>query len=193
MIKACHRRFDLWSVSAGFSRICHMLLSTIALSALVACDKLDYGADPTYPKQQEKTVTAGTSSIQSGSNSGSLIGDLFEEDETNVLTVAVNGYLWRASLDTLSFMPLSSADPFGGVIITDWYSPPETPRERFKVTAYILDRALRSDGIRVSVFRQALTEAGSWANVPVHEGLASDLENTILSRARELKVRAKSG
>ena len=107
--------------------------------------------------------------------------------------VAVNGYLWRASLDTLSFMPLSSADPFGGVIITDWYSPPETPEERFKVTAYILDRALRSDGIRVSVFRQTLTEAGSWTDVPVYEGLASDLENTILSRARELKVRAKPG
>ena len=193
MIKACHRRFDFWSVSAGFSRICHMLLSTIALSALVACDKFDDGADPTYPKQQEKTVTAGTSSVHSGSNGGSLIGDLFAEDETNVLMVAVNGYLWRASLDTLSFMPLSSADPFGGVIITDWYSPPETPGERFKVTAYILDRALRSDGIRVSVFRQALMEAGNWADVSVHEGLASDLENTILSRARELKVRAKSG
>lgn len=193
MIKACHHRFDLWSASTGSSCIYHMVLSMIALSTLVACDKLDYGADPTYPKQQEKTVTAGTSSVQGGSNGSSLIGDLFEEDEANVLMVAVNGYLWRASLDTLSFMPLSSADPFGGVIITDWYSPPETPEERFKVTAYILDRALRSDGIRVSVFRQTLTETGSWANVPVYEGLASDLENTILSRARELKVRAKSG
>ena len=70
--------------------------------------------------------------------------------------IGVNTFLWRASLDTVSFMPLSSADPFGGVIITDWYSPPEVPSERFKMTVYILDRQLRADGIKVSVFRQQL-------------------------------------
>src|SRR5580704_11818711 len=68
--------------------------------------------------------------------------------------IGVNAFLWRGALDTLSFMPLSSADPFGGVIITDWYAPADTNGERFKATAYILGRELRSDGIRVSVFRQ---------------------------------------
>src|SRR5438445_3668103 len=80
--------------------------------------------------------------------------------------VGVNSLLWRASLDTISFMPLISADPFGGVIITDWYSPPQTPNERFKVNIYILGRALRADGIRASVFRQT-NETGSWADAPV--------------------------
>ena len=70
------------------------------------------------------------------------------------VTLGVNSYLWHASLDTLSFMPLASADPFGGVIITDWYSAPDAPNERLKVTIYILDRSLRADGLKIAVFRQ---------------------------------------
>ena len=66
----------------------------------------------------------------------------------------MNAYLWRASLDTINFIPLVSADPFGGVIITDWYTPAETPNERMKVQITILDRELRADGVRVSVFKQ---------------------------------------
>src|SRR6201998_852295 len=65
-------------------------------------------------------------------------------------TVGVNSYLWHATLDTLSFMPLASADPFGGVIITDWYSPSTTQDERFKVNIFILGRELRADGVRAS-------------------------------------------
>lgn len=101
--------------------------------------------------------------------------------------VGVNSYLWRASLDTLSFMPLSSADPFGGVIITDWFTPPETPQERFKMNVYILDRQLRADGVRVSVFRQRQTTNG-WVDAQVAEGTDADIENKILTRARELRV-----
>ena len=104
--------------------------------------------------------------------------------------IGVNAFLWRASLDTLSFMPLSSADPFGGVIITDWYAPPETPRERFKATAYILERALRADGVRVAVFRQTSDEGGNWRDAPVGDTLSEELENTILTRARQLRIRA---
>ena len=63
--------------------------------------------------------------------------------------IAVNSYLWRASLDTLNFMPLASADPFGGVIITDWHSEASSPDERFKATVYILDTRLRADALNV--------------------------------------------
>jgi hypothetical protein len=103
--------------------------------------------------------------------------------------VGVNSYLWRASLDTLSFMPLASADPFGGVIITDWYTPKETPQERFKVNVYILGRELRSDGVRASVFRQQ-QQPDKWVDVPVDEQTAVDLENAILTRARQLRIAA---
>ncbi|MEE2997495.1 MAG: DUF3576 domain-containing protein [Pseudomonadota bacterium] len=106
--------------------------------------------------------------------------------------IGVNSYLWRASLDTISFMPLSSADPFGGVIITDWYTPPETPNERFKMNVYILGRQLRADGIRVALFRQNLGN-GQWADARVGKKTSVKLENQILSRARQLRVAAQSG
>jgi hypothetical protein len=101
--------------------------------------------------------------------------------------IGVNTYLWRASLDTIAFMPLTSADPFGGVIITDWYTPPETPDERFKMTIYILDRQLRADGLKVSVFRQA-RRGSEWVDVPVATETAVQLENAVLTRARQLRV-----
>jgi hypothetical protein len=104
--------------------------------------------------------------------------------------IAVNGYLWRASLDTMAFMPLSSADPFGGVIVTDWYVPPESANERFKVQIYILDRQLRADGLRVSVFRQVRDVYGGWSAAPVKPETARQLENAILTRARQLRIDA---
>jgi len=125
---------------------------------------------------------------------GKLFGDINladpsrDDDAGGGSGIGVNGLLWRASLDTLSFMPLASADPFGGVIITDWYSPPETPNERFKVTTYILGRQLRSDGVRVSVFRQVLAEGRGWTDSKVEEQTGPKLEGAILSRARELRI-----
>ena len=103
--------------------------------------------------------------------------------------IGVNAFLWRASLDTLSFMPLSSADPFGGVLITDWYSPPGTSGERFRATAYILGRQLRSDGVRIVLFRQEL-RGNAWVDVAVAAGTASELEDQVLNRARELRAQS---
>jgi hypothetical protein len=102
-------------------------------------------------------------------------------------TVGVNSYLWHATLDTLSFIPLASADPFGGVIITEWYSPPNTPNERLKVTIYILDQRLRADGIKIAVFRQTRSNEG-WVDSPVNPDTATKLEDSILTRARELRL-----
>lgn len=100
--------------------------------------------------------------------------------------LGVNAYLWRGALDTLAFMPLASADPFGGVIITDWYEPPSGGGERFKATAYILGRQLRADGIKVSIFRQVSTN-GRWVDAAVSPVTTSDIENKVLARARELR------
>jgi hypothetical protein len=106
--------------------------------------------------------------------------------------VAVNAYLWRASLDTVAFMPLASADPFGGVIITEWYTPPETPEERFKVDVYILGRALRADGLKVSVFRQTRDPQGKWSDAAVGPEVATQFEDAVLTRARQLRLQAVS-
>lgn len=102
-------------------------------------------------------------------------------------SIGVNSFLWRATLDTLSFMPLESADPFGGVIITDWYSDPTTPTERFKATVYILDTRLRADALNVSIFRQQ-QQGGAWVDATVDPATEIQIENAILTRARQLRL-----
>jgi uncharacterized lipoprotein len=101
--------------------------------------------------------------------------------------VSVNAYLWRAALDTLAFMPIQAADPFGGTIITDWYSPASAERERFRAQALLSGRQLRSDGVRVQVFRQVQGTNGTWTDAAVAPGTASEMEDRVLARARELR------
>ncbi len=101
--------------------------------------------------------------------------------------LGVNSYLWRAALETLDFMPLDQVDPFGGVIIMDWYANPAVPNERFKATVYILDTKLRADGLKVSVFKQTRT-AGGWQDANVDADTARQIENSILTRARQLFI-----
>ena len=100
----------------------------------------------------------------------------------------VNRYLWAASLETLDFLPVNSADPIAGLIISDWYVNPEVPNERFKTTVYILDSALRADALRVSVFRQERDELGAWIDASVNPATAREIENAILTRARQLRL-----
>jgi len=102
--------------------------------------------------------------------------------------IGVNSFLWRASLDTISFMPVNSADPFGGVIITDWHASPDAPRERFKLNIYILGRTLRADGVRVAVFRQVQDPKLGWRDAPVPPKTDTRIEDAILTRARQLRL-----
>lgn len=108
-------------------------------------------------------------------------------------TIGVNAFLWRATLDTLAFMPLASADPYGGVVITDWYSFPEKPDERFKATVYILDTRLRADGLNVTVFKQTKGADGQWVDATVAGQTDIDIENSILTRARQLRLSTVNG
>lgn len=99
----------------------------------------------------------------------------------------VNRYLWAASLETLDFLPIFSADPIAGLVITDWYQNPEAPDERFKLNVYILDSALRADALRVSVFRQE-REGDGWRDAAVNPATGREIENAILTRARQLRL-----
>ena len=102
--------------------------------------------------------------------------------------IGVNAFLWRASLDVVSSWPISSADPFGGVIITDWYAPPETTRERFKFNIFILGRALRADGVRVSIFKQILNARNEWQQAVLQSDTETSVENAILTRAQHFRA-----
>jgi Domain of unknown function (DUF3576) len=106
--------------------------------------------------------------------------------------IGVNSFLWRATLDTIAFMPLASADPYGGVITTDWYANPDKPSERFKATVYILDTRLRADGIKVALFRETMTVNG-WTTAETNPDTALQIENAILTRARQLRLSTLGG
>ena len=166
------------------------MLATAAVLALglgvTACN-FDLGGEAKYPVPRQKPGPTVQYEEEPGVfGAGGLFGPQLPEDQAGG-GIGVNNLLWRASLDTVSFMPLVSADPFGGVIITDWYTPPSAPDERFKINVYILGRALRADGVRASVFRQQM-QSGTWVDAPVALNTATDLENAILTRARQMRL-----
>jgi hypothetical protein len=158
-----------------------------ALPLLAACSSgVDSKAQ--FPdKEHEETYKQG--SLLSDKGGFDLFGGDKSKEQASGLTV--NAYLWRGALDTVSFMPLTSVDPFGGVILTDWYSQPDS-KERLKLTVLILDRVLRADGVKVKAFKQVQTAKGHWVDAAVAPGVATKLEETILMRARQLKLAQKT-
>ncbi|MEZ6022722.1 MAG: DUF3576 domain-containing protein [Hyphomonadaceae bacterium] len=155
----------------------------VAALALSACSMFRADDAPAGQSRADDNRDRGGVSLFGGGNSG---GGSAEAG------IGVNSYLWRASLDTLNFMPLSSADPFGGVIITDWYSDPTTPSERFKATVYILDTRLRADALNVSIFRQQQV-GGQWTDAAVDPETEVQIEDAILTRARQLRLSTVQG
>lgn len=148
-------------VSAKFSAL--LATSLITAVSLTAC-----GSTPFNKK--------GNSSVASESQSF-----------TAAPRMGVNSFLWRASLETLEFMPLDQVDPFGGVIVTEWYASPEAPDERFKANVYILDANLRADALKTSIFKQ-VRNGNSWTDAPADADTSRLIENAILTRARELFI-----
>jgi hypothetical protein len=163
-----------------------VLFSVLLSFGLVACGKT-VETEAKYPTGLDRPETGGDiyEKPQSIFGKGGILGRA--NDSTADSGIGVNSFLWRASLDTVSFMPLASADPFGGTILTDWYSAPETPNERYKANVFILGRQLRSDGVRVRVFKQEQTKSG-WKDIAVPDETARQLEDAILTRARQLRV-----
>lgn len=161
-----------------------LFLALAGLLLLSACGLGD--GTPARPRDRENDEFA---------ESGKLFGEnglvLFGGEQNNApegAALGVNAFLWRASLDTISFMPLVQADPAGGVIITDWYTPPEASNERYKMNVFILDRQLRADGVRVSVFREVKDAAGNWASASTGTETGTQIENAILKRARQMRI-----
>lgn len=160
--------------------------SLLALALLAGCGGKQEFFDPAV----ERPRVAKQIGYASGESGWNIIGGDNKKADDGGAGIGVNSFLWRASLDTLAFMPLASADPFGGVIITDWFSPAETPSERFKLNVYILGRELRSDGVKATVFRQRRDAAGGWADAPTENTTSSQVENAILTRARQIRQQA---
>lgn len=172
------------------TRTYEMPLRFIAVSLLVlvlaACGDVVY----TETTAEDVDDAEGFERAITGNEVGSVLGEggLFgnQNNQGGAPGIGVNVYLWRASLDTIAFMPITVADPFGGVLLTDWRESVEVPGERFKMNVYILGRELRADGIRVTVLKQTLRE-GLWRDEPVQTDVGIQIEDAILSRARQFR------
>lgn len=170
-----------------FSLIPALLTGLMLALPLAACDADNENIDSAnYPKTEKDRRKDRLGKL---TGDGLVIGGSKESgSEAGNNPLGVNSFLWRATLDTLAFMPLASADPFGGVILTDWYEDPKAPGERFKVNALILDRQLRADSINIKVFRQKRNPQGQWVDDAVDSGIGRKMEDAVLTRARELRV-----
>lgn len=164
-----------------------MRKSALAAAALGLC--LSFSACASLGSKDGATASANTTApTEDKMDLGSLFGGKKKASSNSEQAgIGVNAYLWRASLDTISFMPLTSADPWGGVIITDWYANPQTPNEHFKVTIFILDSRLRADALNVSIQKEVLA-GDRWVPADVSQQTQLDIENAILTRARELRL-----
>lgn len=168
------------------SRSTLFLLATLAL--LTACETLGMPTGDTsqFPKTEEDRRKERLGKL-TGDEGITLAGPKEKNTEENN-PLGVNSFLWRATLDTLSFMPFAQVDPFGGVILTDWYEDPNARGERFKLNVLILDRELRADSVKVTLFKQQ-KNGEIWQDMDADTKLNRQLEDAILTRARELRVK----
>ena len=164
----------------------HYIGCLVLFFALSSCSKIEVKKE--YPKTSEQ---------REEERVGKLTGDgLFliggqSKQSASDETIRVNSYLWRATLDSISFMPLNSTDSSGGVVITDWYSLNDNSRERYKVNVFIFGQELRSDSIKVNVYKQKLDKNGRWEQQCSDNKLADKIKENIIHRARALKVMVK--
>jgi len=175
------KRFCMSSIltTRPIKPVSRLLVVLVTSQILISCEGLNLPKPDKVEEPVRETIF--------GEGGIDLFGDNKKALGNSQRSIGVNVFLWRATLDTLSVWPINSADPFGGVILTDWYSPPKVPNERFKMNIYILDRALRADGVRVSVFRQVKNSNNSWQDAVVQPGTATKLEDAILMRARQFR------
>lgn len=168
---------------------------TMTVLGLTSCSMFKSG-EAKYPTGADRAATGGNNIYEKPEGifgkSGIFGGTRDKNNGRGENGIDVNSYLWRASLDTVSFMPLASADPFGGTIITDWYTDPSSPNERTKLNVFILGRELKADGVKVKAFRQVLKK-GNWVDAPVAADTSRKLEDAILTRARQMRVAKEEG
>lgn len=172
-----------------FSFLSRIAIVTTLPAMLIACGSLPEGDTsgpwPESVRDQRK--------LDLRNQSGTSLRDLIRGEGSNENALPVNKYLWRASLDTLSFLPLASTDPFSGVIATEWGASPETPNERVRVTAYVEGKELSARALDVSVFRETLNPSGAWTAATVNPQTAEQVKDKILLRARELRIQDIDG
>ena len=157
--------------------------------ALAACAETQSSAPPAAGSAQQVS-TSEPSEIDTEASIWTILGLAKKESQRQIgpqTGSTVSPILWQAALDTLNFVTFASQDPLTGSLVTDWYSPPDKPSERYKINVFVLARTLRSDALAVTITREARLGDGNWIETTIARQVETDLENAILQRARQLK------
>ena len=161
------------------------IILIILISIISSCSSNEIISNPITEKKSKPGL------FSKNAEKGISISDILNRESREGISVNVNGYLWRASLDVLSIAPLISTDALGGTIITDWYVNKNIKNKRIKIMAYIKTSELRSDGVSVKVHVQKL-ESGVWTDTFTDNKLASQIENNILNEARNYRINSSN-
>lgn len=176
---------SLFTVTAHIAAIGLVVVAGAGLSACSSWKNIQTEAPEVNPTDMPKGpgLLSGESGNLLDAFKGSGNGQATEAN-TNI---GVNIYLWRAALESIAFMPITQADSNGGVIVTDWYSQPNQQDERVRANILILGKSLRAEALKVTLFRQQRV-GNEWKDVVVSLATTTALEDTILTKARALKV-----
>lgn len=165
-----------------------VLIAAFAMFGLASCS----GLPETTPVEDTVDRNFGSGSLITGKDgeSGINLTKLLNPEDTGQSGgLQVNALLWRASLDTVSVLPLASVDTFGGTIITEWYAHPEENTKRIKLAIFVIDQELRADSIKVQVYLQERPEGMfDWSDLGRDDAFATRIEDLILTRAREIRA-----
>ena len=151
--------------------------------------KFNSGIDKQLALQDAETrLQTGGGLLKGGIKVDGILGGKEKQSSgVNMIGMPINNYLWRASLDTISFMPLNSADPIGGTILTDWYSSGENENERCKLNIFITGNELKTQNLKVTSFCQTFKNQ-KWVNIKIDKNNNIKIENAILNKAKKLKL-----
>ena len=184
--------FFLFSCNKNIEDTSELYAKSTTRGAIVERSGTTFGSRGTA-ESDENQFNDAENRLRSG---GGLFGkkpmslDNFESETQQQATsigFPINPYLWQASLETLGFMSLSSADPFAGIIITDWYSSQGAPNERCKINIFIKGVKMKTDNLKVNSFCQSLSN-GQWVDIKNNIDNDAKLENAILNKAKKLRL-----
>lgn len=181
MLTLCFRKLFSWNCPS-------LLAAALLLTLTAACGGVKTQAAYPAPQDAAEAKKYGTIGQITGDEDTFTLFDSGRRKKNAGTALGVNSYLWRAALETVNFMPILSADSNGGTILTDWYSPPNTPNERLKLNILIKDQTLRADGVTVRVFKQVMDKKGNWRDAEVSAQTGTQLEDTIVARARQMRL-----
>jgi hypothetical protein len=175
-------------MSVAHYRLSVAFAASISL-AVAACDA-NQASQPPDTTTAQRASTSEPSEIDTEATIWTVLGLAKKDSQRQIgpsTGSTVSPILWQAALDTLSFVSFASEDPLAGSLVTDWYSPPGKPNERYKINVFILARSLRSDAVAVTITRQARLGDGNWLETTIARHVETDLETAILNHARQLK------